>query len=485
MRLTTTVFGVTHLSTRMPALLGAFVYLLACATISRLLFSAVIWQCLQFVVLTCNPFVLDYLVAARGYSLAMAFLAWQLVIVFVILLQRSQAVRRNELHYGAACSAFAGLSFAANFSFAFVNASVLCVALLLLLPSPFPARNLDLVLRKLKVVAAIVLPGLAVTGFLCASVLIDWRNVEFMYGARSFEEMCKSIFESSFYQLSPHIVNPVLRQYLENLPSPLLWTLFWAGLIHGVLLIVTADSWRGALHEKALSFAALLSGVLGATILAHSVLHYGFGVLLPMERTVLFVPLLLALIAGCLAAASGRSPRSSTASRVPGYSGGVLRGLLATVAVYFLLCGRLTYFKEWKYDADTRAVYDVLAYHYHRYGVDDVPSSWLYTASLNYYSAASGREAFREFVSVRPYPTGRRVYVLFWPDDEEFINRQNLQVVYRGPLSDVVVAVRPDLLQSGQSMSGSRYPFKDSTVHPASLSGRGQPSQPPRGSPPA
>jgi hypothetical protein len=57
----------------------------------------------------------------------------------------------------------------------------------------------------------------------------------------------------------------------------------------------------------------------------------------------------------------------------------------------------------------------------------------------------SGRETFNEFTPLNSYPPGKKVYVLYYPNDEGFITAHGLQVMYRGDLSDVVVAIDPEL----------------------------------------
>src|ERR1035441_10020389 len=69
MRLSTSVFGVSHLSVRAPALLGAALYILAAYLLCRKLTPELRLQWPVFVCLVYNPFIFDYLVAARGYQI--------------------------------------------------------------------------------------------------------------------------------------------------------------------------------------------------------------------------------------------------------------------------------------------------------------------------------------------------------------------------------------------------------------------------------
>ncbi len=74
MRLFTSVFPVSQLSVRAPALLGAALYILAAYFLCRKLTPELPTQWPLFVCLVYNPFVFDHLVAARGYALALGFL---------------------------------------------------------------------------------------------------------------------------------------------------------------------------------------------------------------------------------------------------------------------------------------------------------------------------------------------------------------------------------------------------------------------------
>jgi hypothetical protein len=127
---------------------------------------------------------------------------------------------------------------------------------------------------------------------------------------------------------------------------------------------------------------------------------------------------------------------------------------LAAVAVYSLGCLRLTYFKEWEYDADVKNVYSVLAYYNHTYGASAVSADWRYVAALNCYRELSGRETLQEFGpgpgSVEAFPAGFPVYVLYYPVEEPILRRENLKVVYHDRSTDATVAIRPDLVSARQ-----------------------------------
>jgi hypothetical protein len=114
-------------------------------------------------------------------------------------------------------------------------------------------------------------------------------------------------------------------------------------------------------------------------------------------------------------------------------------------ALYFVFCFRLSYFKEYEWDADIKDVYSVMARLNHAYGVTDVEAAGLYVTALNYYRVVSGQETFPKFELDTPeFSPGRSIYVINKVLERKFIDREKLTVVYRGKFTDIVVAVRPD-----------------------------------------
>ena len=98
---------------RLPALLGFALY--ACAARRWVLSGAGGWRSLAgIVLLTANPFVLDLLVLARGYALALGLWAW----AAVLALEWSERGHRGFLR-PVASAALAALSLCANLSFVY------------------------------------------------------------------------------------------------------------------------------------------------------------------------------------------------------------------------------------------------------------------------------------------------------------------------------------------------------------------------------
>ena len=402
MRLTTGLFGVSHLSVRAPALLGAAIYIAAAWALCRLVAPTLIVQWPLLVALIFNPFVFDHLVAARGYALALAFLMAAVAIA-------AYADERDwpVIPVCGTCSASLALSFAANFSFAIVDAMTMAAI------TTWACARTQAPGSRARRLGACMLPGLLVTLFVSAPVVLHWPRGQLGYGAHSLGEWFGEIFRDSLYRLNPQIVNPMLMKLLVRL-QPL--------LIPAVLLL-SAWNW---LRGRGTRLAYVILVILAAAITAHWLAFRCFGLLLPKERTGIWMVPLVTLAVG----ASLGSRRSLTIA-------------LYAVSIHFLFCLRLDHFREWSWDQDVKKVYDVIASYNQRLGVKQVASNWMYAPSLNFYRVASGRESLDEISGSIPTPAGRPLYVLNWAFEEELIRRERLQVVYRGEHSDVVVAVRP------------------------------------------
>ena len=422
MRLFTSLFGLSHLTLRTPALIGAAIYISAAYVFCRILTNDTLRQWLVFVCLVYNPFLFDYLVAARGYSLGMAFLMAALV-----LAAWAQS-RWPPDRIGAACSVCAALSLAGNFSFAFVDGAAMLAIFAWLWRHP--AR------QRLRLLAACTIPGLIVTLFLTASVLIRFPKSELRYGARSMGEMWRSVIRDSLYQLNPEMVNPFLLKIAEH------------GRLFLFPLLAAFAIWRLAAASRRTRVApdphtvwlrqvgCVLAATLVLALVAHWIAFRRWGVLLPMDRTALFLALLPTLLLGLAAALPGA---------LHDWGRRALTAMLFALSLYFLGCLRLGYFKEWQWDAEVNRVYPVLAYYNRTYGIRDFVSEWRYGSVLRFYRRLDRHGTISQIRSPLEIPEDGQVYILDWGFEEDVIKRLGLRVVYRGAITDVVVAIRPEV----------------------------------------
>jgi len=433
MRLAVALFGVSHLTLRAPALLGAAVYLGSAVVLARAIAAGPVARLALFVCLAGNPFVLDFLVAARGYSLALGFLLAAVAIATVRHLRAPGEGGSAERGWMAA-SLCLGLSFAANFSFGLVDA---CAAAMICLWALYDGPRGRGAWGAVRMVAACGVPALGAALFFGAPALLNWPGGELWFGSQSLIETFRSVVRDSFYEPNRFLLNPYLVGFLDRWHHLIPLLLGAAVLWHAVAAVAEGRVRRSGEFRRAASLPVFLLAVLGAALVAHWALHRWWHIPWPMDRTALYSVPLATLAAGAAAALPAAS-RMARASRRASTA------MLVVLACYFVGCLRLTYFKDWKFDADARAAYFTVAYYSRTYRVTDVSVNWRYAAVLNFYRSLYGARIDEPELAER-YDAGRRMFVLYGPDDRGFIEANGLKVVYRGERSGVVVAIRPEV----------------------------------------
>src|ERR1700690_1545705 len=435
-RLSTSLFGLSQITVRLPALLGAALYIAAALYLSPLITSKRALRWALFVCLVYNPFVFDFFVAARGYSMAAAFLVWALAIPAAVLAGKLDGAERSLFRASIVSSLCAALSFAANFAFAFADGAVLLAVFLWI------AYRLALVRRPAlgaRLLLALIVPGLAAAALLCGPVLYGYPKTQLFFGAKSLHETLTSLVGPSLNELNPHLLGAALAAALASRRHILLPMLGAARLCQLVLLWRPPSALRSPRPAWQLQLAAVAAGSAFLALSLHWVLFRISGLLLPRDRTGMYLVVLTTIATGAIAAVAAPSRAGRICHRA-------LTVMLCVMAVYFLLCLRLTYFREWRYGSEANQAYSVVSAYSRKLGISDVPAYWFYSGSLNFYRQASGNQSIGEFVSVgarKPYPEGKRAYVLYYPEDRAFIEKNRLSIVYHGKVSDVVVALRP------------------------------------------
>ena len=183
MRASRWLLGRSELVLRIPALLGCVLYLTAVYRLTETSIRSNWLRLSALAVLTLNPLVLDLLVAARGYSLALGFSMWALYLAWSDLKEH----RPRRLWWAGVC---AGLAISANLVFAIP----LCVFGLVLIPEYARQR------RFWQFVDGYAGPAAVVCFVLLFLPLSKFSSDEFYFGVAKLSETTASLLGESIWQ---------------------------------------------------------------------------------------------------------------------------------------------------------------------------------------------------------------------------------------------------------------------------------------------
>ncbi len=327
-RFSVAVFGVSEFTLRLPSLAGGALFLAACLLLCRRLFGDGPVLIISLATLTLNPFVLDFLSAARGYGLALGLFLWAIE----LLLRTFEHGPSLSLTMAALALA---LSVAANLTFAFPGIVVAAAA------AGWLARNR----RWRALVDEFLLPGLLAAFLLLAIPLSYAEPSRFYVGAPALKGTLDSLVDSSLAHSHPGPVSPdepvsLLRNWLRIVTLPL------APVVLGASAAVLAWLlWRRAPWTGERRFFALCAGTLLGSLVLLMAAHHFAGLLYPERRTGLYlIPLFWLVLFALIRLVPGRAPQALAAL------------IFSFYAFQFARQWNTKYYLEWLYDARTKEI---------------------------------------------------------------------------------------------------------------------------------
>jgi len=376
MRLCSACFGNSAFSLRLPSVAAGGLFFVSVYRLCRIAFRSAPWLFLAGVLVTAgNPLVLDFMVAARGYGLALALFTYALLQV-VICIVRDDSRTPSGFWHGTLVKAglATSLSVTANHTLA----------------PPCLALTGTLVVwlwrsGKLAPAASFFAPLLSVAYvFLLFSPFLnvfhnfrDTLNVNRL----SDDTISGSLRDLIQYSLAHNTGLGGLNSNAGGLELLRLAIGFAA-----VPCATMAAAWLGwrmiSKPDPALAACAAVCATvtLGAALLV-TYLHFAFDITMPHDRLGLyFLPLGgFGLVAASALLLQQPAPRR--------WMGGIHLSSAALVAVFYCLQLNWSHFAVWKYDADTRALLDRIAV---RAASNPGPpvvvgGSWYYEPSANFY----------------------------------------------------------------------------------------------------
>ncbi|MBI1895920.1 MAG: glycosyltransferase family 39 protein [Acidobacteria bacterium] len=393
-KFSTLFFGTSEIAIRLPSLLGGLFYLITAYRLCRYLFGGRWLLLASFAGLALNPYVLDFLSAARGYGMSLGLFLYGLFCLIRWL------ERHDDRMLPRAGVAF-GLGLAANLTLA-MPVAALAAAL-----AAMNRRRLSQLLDRF------ALP-LVATAFILLIVPLMHRGAGSFYaGTEALQMTFLTLTTSSFRH---HMTRLEQVQFAALAAGP--WMVAGMLALAAVLTVRRDQTLRLVVSALCITVALLIAA------------RYGAGLYYPELRTGLyFIPLFTVIWLLAVRTIQGERWRAAAASP-----------LLAFILIYALQLNARTY-TEWSFNAGNKRIMEVARNNrpFGRVGVR-MAASWELVQSLEYY-----RERYRfkwlEAIDKTEVDGDFDFYVLL-PRDQGIIEKRKLRVLYENKVAEVVLAAR-------------------------------------------
>jgi len=355
------ILGLTELSLRSVSLAGCLIYLVAAFLLCRRLFGDTLLLPVTVALLVLNPLVMDFLAAARGYGLGLAFLtSATYVLIRIIDDGNSKVDNATNRRRCAIAAVLLALSAAANLCYLIPAISLACS--LLAITSWFPERDWRSFGKGLWAFTRFfVLPGVAAGLFILWPFLIQVRPRYFFFGYARIGDAVRDIFNSSLLYrwtddpsasvslaVSATSNGRLLR--LSNLGTFFIAPALVVCLIGALVLLwhtAPRSSWNS--KSRALLFVSATLGCVALILVLHFIGHMKY----PLSRTSLYaIP--LCSISAILVGGVVREVCSGSTRTLLTSAGMII--MLAVVADYAVSLNR-SYFRYNAYDRRSRELF--------------------------------------------------------------------------------------------------------------------------------
>jgi hypothetical protein len=411
----TNLFGDSPFALRLPALVGGMAYLGISAALVRTFTSQAVFAIIAFALLALNPFVLDYLFVARGYSVA---LACQTAAILVL----ARRVLETRTSTPVLAGVFAGFGLAANYSFlfGFVGLFVCYIGWYSLAKR---RRAWDLVRQAW----ALFWPTAMILFVLCFDNIRRMSGGYFIWGADSIRDSWFSVRSSVFLDPNPFVTPQHLTALFKAFSefAPTLVAITTVSLFFALAFGRVKPGFKG--------IAAICIGSCVFNALAYLVC-FDMGILkLPSTRTnlPLVPPFTVALIAGI---ASLEKP----AWRLP------FEVVTAAISLLFVSTLHFWYISEWRFDADIKSMVQAACDYAKAHSIDEIATTMHFYSAGNYYIRYLGysiKTTGRDGDGVQTLPPDKKIYLVH-PFQPGIGSLEGVRIIFTGPVSGAMVAVR-------------------------------------------
>lgn len=388
-KVSVTLGGLSPFKLRLPSLIAGFFLTLGVFWLLKRVESWPLrWT--AFALVGLHPLLFDFSIAARGYSLSLAFFAWGLYF----------CLERRYLFAGI----LLGLSFAANVAILFP------VLALLLTVSFFE--------RKMKPLLNLMIPAVLLAALITGPSLRRAHKDDFYTGYPDFRTAVASLASTSLHARADRdgfLGDRALAEKMGIIALPIF------------LLVVGGAEFLARDRRQLIPFLILV-----ITIVGLFAAHWLFAVNYPSDRTCLYF-VILAAIAWAVA---GDAFKSRTVQIV---------WLIPAVLLILQFSNQLQtrYFQFWRVEADDNLIAGLIqeAARGKPENSLTLSSSWMHQPSMEFYRRYLDIKALKPVERFDPTPlTGFDFYLLSWGDVERR-KQANLRAVFADPDTEVMLAI--------------------------------------------
>ncbi len=447
MKATTSLLGSSELSIRVPALLGAALYLVAIWGLATMVLPRW-WERLAVVtLLSWNPLLLDFFSLARGYSLALGFLAMALLLLCDELRRdRSDGSTAPKVRNLILASICLSLSLCSNWSFLFIDGG-LCLGFLGLRAVQSLAQRQEL-RRLLPSVALLTLPGGLAAGLILGPYVSGMSEERNFVGfpdspLDSLRDVVNAIFfhaETTTRNLADFREYPILevprdqwQLWTMRTGVPMLVACAFILLLALLLFSFPLLTGRGGKRPPLAGQLAWLAGAaLSLNWLTYDAAHYARDLHFPLDRLFLYVVPFFLIVVTSLA--FGFLPAWTR--------------VLGLVAI-LLVVGRSMsdadprYFRSWQFNAGTRRFFDTMTMGAPAGDrVIHLCGPWVYATAFDYYRITR-RAQWMSAYEKSPFPAVAHCdFFVYHPNDYREAQLGGFHVVAEDPASGTRLAER-------------------------------------------
>ncbi|MFT7620189.1 MAG: 4-amino-4-deoxy-L-arabinose transferase-like glycosyltransferase [Planctomycetota bacterium] len=326
-------FGIHAWSFRLPSLLGGAFFLCCLFQLTKNWHRPWIAFCAVAAV-ALNPFLLDYMSAARGYGLAAASLL-AAFIAATCLVHNDTKQRQHWLLMGFS----SGLAVAFNLAF-FFAVCALTLSTLINLCSQV-SRDARKVMAQFAV--CFVVPAAAII----LGVVVPVQRVtglgHFSFGAKSMHEMTTSLVQPTFFHDPSSL--PVER-FLDFVPAWCIPALVAILVVIAIFQISWFKKRPSSIEAVTLRIASL---ALGISLLGLFVANWTLKLPYPKSRTGIYLVLFLSIALSSLVGQIARWRQVAGIFCLP---------ILLIPIVIFAAQFPSAHYADWKFDANSESIYD-------------------------------------------------------------------------------------------------------------------------------